>query len=201
VTHRLAVCTSGREVRPQPCAAFAGSRGARGTEPDRAAAQSRPGLPRRTAGPWKALARLVKPLDAARAAVHHHEDVRYRRAGAHAVAVVLRQCAATGPAFWGWTGWDRAPGRPGMLGHRPAVLVRSKPGNKPRKWSATRRHGSARRNRPEISSTSASNAATHPARSTHAVIITTRQGPHHPTTRRNCRCGTNHHLARRHHDE
>ena len=26
--------------------------------------------------------------------------------GAHAVAVVLRQCAATGRAFWGWTGWD-----------------------------------------------------------------------------------------------
>lgn len=64
------------------------------------------GLPRRTAGHWKALARLVEPLDAARAAVHHDEDVRYRRAGAHAVAVVLRQCAATGRAFWGWTGWD-----------------------------------------------------------------------------------------------
>ena len=38
--------------------------------------------------------------------MHHDEDVRYRRAGAHAVAVVLRQCAATGRAFWGWTGWD-----------------------------------------------------------------------------------------------
>jgi hypothetical protein len=37
------------------------------------------GLPRRTAGHWKALARLVEPLDAARAAVHHDEDVRYRR--------------------------------------------------------------------------------------------------------------------------
>lgn len=66
------------------------------------------GLPRRTAGHWTALARLVEPLDAARAALHHDEDVRYRRAGAHAVAVVLRQCAATDRAFWGWTGWDWA---------------------------------------------------------------------------------------------
>ncbi len=42
------------------------------------------GLPRRTAGHWKALARLVEPLDAARAVLHHVDDVRYRRAGAHA---------------------------------------------------------------------------------------------------------------------
>ena len=38
------------------------------------------GIPRRTAGHWSALARLVAPLDAARAAVHHGDDVRYRRA-------------------------------------------------------------------------------------------------------------------------
>ncbi|HSK98202.1 MAG TPA: hypothetical protein VK891_16365, partial [Euzebyales bacterium] len=47
------------------------------------------GIPRRTAGHWSALARLVAPLDAARAAVHHGDDVRYRRAGAHAAAVIL----------------------------------------------------------------------------------------------------------------
>jgi hypothetical protein len=66
------------------------------------------GIPRRTAGHWSALARLVEPLDAARAALHHGDDVRYRRAGAHAVAVVLRRCAASGRAWWGWTAWDWA---------------------------------------------------------------------------------------------
>jgi hypothetical protein len=39
------------------------------------------GLPRRTAPAWRALARLVEPLDAARAVLHHADDVRYRRAG------------------------------------------------------------------------------------------------------------------------
>ena len=66
------------------------------------------GIPRRTAGHWRALARLVEPLDAARAALHHGDDVRYRRAGAHAAAVILRHCAASGRAWWGWTAWDWA---------------------------------------------------------------------------------------------
>ncbi|OIQ80477.1 hypothetical protein GALL_377650 [mine drainage metagenome] len=47
------------------------------------------GVPRRTAGHWAALARLVEPLDATRAVLHHLDDVRHRRAGAHAAAVVL----------------------------------------------------------------------------------------------------------------
>jgi hypothetical protein len=51
---------------------------------------------------------LVEPLDAARAVLHHLEDVRYRRAGAHAVAVVLQHCAASGRAYWGWSAWDWA---------------------------------------------------------------------------------------------
>jgi hypothetical protein len=66
------------------------------------------GIPRRTAGRCSALARLVAPLDAARAAVHHGDDVRYRRAGAHAAAVILQHCAASGRAWWGWTAWDWA---------------------------------------------------------------------------------------------
>ena len=66
------------------------------------------GVPRRTAGHWTSLARVVEPLDAARAALHQVDDVRYRRAGAHAVAVVLQQCAASGKAYWGWTAWDWA---------------------------------------------------------------------------------------------
>ena len=76
------------------------------------------GIPRRTAVHWRALARLVEPLDAARAALHHGDDVRYRRAGAHAAAVILQRCAASGRAWWGWTAWDWAtvcgPSSPGV---------------------------------------------------------------------------------------
>jgi hypothetical protein len=66
------------------------------------------GIPRRTAAHWRSLARLIAPLDAARAALHYGDDVRYRRAGAHAGAVVLQRCAASGSAWWGWTAWDWA---------------------------------------------------------------------------------------------
>jgi len=66
------------------------------------------GIPRRTAVHWRALARLVEPLDAARAALHHGDDVRYRRAGAHAAAVILQRCAVTGRAWSGWTAWEWA---------------------------------------------------------------------------------------------
>lgn len=66
------------------------------------------GIPRRTARHWTSLARVVEPLDAARAALHHGDDVRYRRAGAHAVAVVLQHCAASGSAWWDWSAWDWA---------------------------------------------------------------------------------------------
>ena len=66
------------------------------------------GVPRRTAQHWTALARLVEPLDATRAILHHLDDVYYQRAGAHAVAVVLQHCAATGRAYWEWSAWDWA---------------------------------------------------------------------------------------------
>jgi len=66
------------------------------------------GIPRRTAAQWTALERLVGPLDAALAALHHDEHISHRRAGTHAVAVVLQHCAATSRAFWGWTAWDWA---------------------------------------------------------------------------------------------
>ena len=50
---------------------------------------------RRTAKHWKAIARLVEPLDAARATLHH-DDILARRAGAQAAAIVLQHCADTG---------------------------------------------------------------------------------------------------------
>ena len=80
------------------------------------------GIPRRTAGHWTSLARVVEPLDAARAGLHNGDDVRYRRAAAHAVAVVLAHCAPSGSAWWEWTAWDWAA--------RPAR--RSAPGSRAR---------------------------------------------------------------------
>jgi integrase len=77
--------------------------GARGLRRNRSV-----GVPRRTAARWQALARLVEPLDAARNALQHADDVRFRRAGLHACAIVLDNCAAIGRSWWGWTAWDWA---------------------------------------------------------------------------------------------
>jgi hypothetical protein len=66
------------------------------------------GVPRRTATCWRALSRLVEPLDAARDLLHHSDDVAFRRAGLHACAIVLGNCAALGRSWWGWTAWDWA---------------------------------------------------------------------------------------------
>ncbi|WP_041813343.1 hypothetical protein [Rhodococcus jostii] len=66
------------------------------------------GIPRRTATHWTALVRLVEPLDTARAGLHHGDDARFRRAGAHAAASILQNCADTGRSFWAWTNEDWA---------------------------------------------------------------------------------------------
>ena len=66
------------------------------------------GIPRRTARHWQAIARLVEPLDAARAALRHGDDARFRRAGAQAAAIVLQHCADTGRSYWAWTDWEWA---------------------------------------------------------------------------------------------
>jgi integrase len=68
------------------------------------------GVPRRTAASWRALSRLVEPLDAVCGRLHdgHGDPVRSVRAGRQAAAVVLGGCAAAGRAWWGWTGWDWA---------------------------------------------------------------------------------------------
>ena len=70
------------------------------------------GIPRRPALSWKALARLLEPLDAARASLHHRDDLRHRRAGLHAVGLVLEHCAALGRSYWSWTAdeWVRLIG-------------------------------------------------------------------------------------------
>lgn len=68
------------------------------------------GVPRRTALSWRALSRLVEPLDAACAALHdaHGDPVRFGRAGRQATAIVLGGCATVGRTWWGWTSWDWA---------------------------------------------------------------------------------------------
>jgi integrase len=66
------------------------------------------GIPRRTATHWKALTRLVEPLDTARAGLHHGDDIRFRRAGANAAAIILQNCADTGRSYWAWTTSDWA---------------------------------------------------------------------------------------------
>jgi hypothetical protein len=54
------------------------------------------------------LARRTAPLDETVAGLHRGDHVRFRRAGAHAAAVVLQHCADTGRAYWGWTPWEWA---------------------------------------------------------------------------------------------
>jgi integrase len=66
------------------------------------------GTPRRTARHWNAISRLVVPLDAARDALHHDDDPKFRRAGAQAAAIVLQQCAGGDRSYWAWTSWDWA---------------------------------------------------------------------------------------------
>jgi integrase len=60
-------------------------------------------VPRRTTAYWHVLTRVVEPLDAARAALCHRDDVRHRRAGLHAVGVVLERCAVSGQPWWTWS--------------------------------------------------------------------------------------------------
>lgn len=53
------------------------------------------GIPRH----WNAISRLIVPLDAARASLHHDDDPKFRRAGAQAVAIISRHCADTARSY------------------------------------------------------------------------------------------------------
>ena len=61
------------------------------------------GVPRRTAPSWRALERLVHPLDAARCALHCGGDARHRRGGLDAVALVLEHSLVLGRSYWAWS--------------------------------------------------------------------------------------------------
>jgi hypothetical protein len=80
------------------------------------------GTPRRTAAEWQALSRLVEPLDAARASLHHRDDAKFRRAGSQAVAAVLQHCVDISRSYWAWTEWDWA----GLCGGSAREFVASR---------------------------------------------------------------------------
>ncbi len=81
------------------------------------------GIPRRTAPHWHALTRLIEPLDATLAELHHGDHVRFRRAGTQAAAIVLQHCSDTGGSWWGWTPWEWA----GLCGGSTQEFVAAQP--------------------------------------------------------------------------
>jgi hypothetical protein len=57
---------------------------------------------RRTGLNWRAIDRLVLPLNAAAAAVWRSESPHHRHAITDALGLVLPRCRREGMAFWGW---------------------------------------------------------------------------------------------------
>lgn len=55
---------------------------------------------------------MVDPLDTVRSALHHRDDVRHRRAGLHAVGLVLEHCGVLEEPWWSWRSdeWARLLG-------------------------------------------------------------------------------------------
>jgi len=62
----------------------------------------------RQAPEWGTIARLLRPLDDARAALWCPESRYYQRAITDAVGLVLMRCAEEGTAYWGWSDQDWA---------------------------------------------------------------------------------------------
>ncbi|MGF1338502.1 hypothetical protein ACQSMD_00025 [Streptomyces flavovirens] len=52
---------------------------------------------------WRAIARLLSPLEAVNAALDSPSTPHRRRAMLDVVAMLLTQCAQSGRTFWGWT--------------------------------------------------------------------------------------------------
>src|SRR5512140_2349189 len=51
---------------------------------------------------WRAIARLLRPLDDARASLRLPAGRRHRRAADDAIALILARCAEAGTTYWGW---------------------------------------------------------------------------------------------------
>jgi hypothetical protein len=52
---------------------------------------------------WRAIARLLRPLDDARASLRLPAGRRHRRAADDAIALILARCAEAGTTYWGWS--------------------------------------------------------------------------------------------------
>ncbi|MDQ2815624.1 MAG: DUF2793 domain-containing protein [Actinomycetota bacterium] len=75
--------------------------------------------------PWRAVRKLVQPLDDARSALHWHPDNRHQRRFARdAAALVLTRCAELGRPYWTWPAQDWA----GLIGAGAGELRQSWPG-------------------------------------------------------------------------
>jgi integrase len=75
--------------------------------------------------PWRAVRKLVQPLDDARSALHWYPDTRHQRRFARdAAALVLTRCAELGRSYWTWPAQDWAD----LIGAGAGELRRSWPG-------------------------------------------------------------------------
>jgi hypothetical protein len=75
--------------------------------------------------PWRAVRKLVQPLDDARSALHWHPDTRHQRRFARdATALVLTRCAELGRSYWTWPAQDWAD----LIGTGADELRQSWPG-------------------------------------------------------------------------
>jgi len=78
----------------------------------------------RDAPEWRAITRLLRPLDDARAALWCPDTRHHRRAITDAIGLVLLRCAEEDTAFWGWTDEDWAR----LIGTSVAEFERPWPG-------------------------------------------------------------------------
>jgi hypothetical protein len=75
--------------------------------------------------PWRAIRRLMQPLDDARAALYWHPDTCHQhRFARHAAALVLMRCAELSRSYWVWSARDWA----GLIGTGAGELRQSWPG-------------------------------------------------------------------------
>ncbi|MFJ9688104.1 hypothetical protein ACIRRX_20770 [Streptomyces bacillaris] len=85
-----------------------------------------------SASAWRAIARLLVPLEAVNAALDSPPTPHRRRAMLDVVAVLLTRSAETGRTFWGWTEeeWFHLLGRT-QAELKPRARTRHRPGSSP----------------------------------------------------------------------
>ncbi len=78
----------------------------------------------RDAPQWRVIARLLRPLDDARAAMWCPDSRYYQRAITDAIGLILLRCAEDGTSYWGWSAQDWAR----LIGSGAREFERSWPG-------------------------------------------------------------------------